>query len=298
MLLLLSLIWGASFLFARVAVLEIPPLTLVLLRVGLAAAALNLILLFMNNGSAGSLKLWGSFMIMGLLNNIIPFSLIFLGQKEIGAGLAAIVNAMTPIWTLLIAHVMTSDERLTTNKSFGIALAFIGITVLIGWAAFEGFKGAVYGQIAVLGATVSYGVASVFGRRFADVAPIETARGQLTTSTVVMLPICLLIDQPWTLSWPSTSAVWSVILLALVSTAFAYILFFQILARAGALNIALVTFLIPPSAILLGILILGETLAIRHGVGLVLILGGLTFIDGRLVKRFTNRKTAGDNAIK
>jgi drug/metabolite transporter (DMT)-like permease len=220
-----------------------------------------------------------------VLNNIIPFGLIFYGQLEIGAGLAAIINAMTPVWTILMANAWTSDEKLTSNKIIGVILGFTGVAILIGSSALSGFSGSVLGQIAVLGATISYGMAGVFGRRFAAVPPFQTARGQLTASSLLILPPVLIMDQPWTLAMPSQVAVWSIIGLAIVCTALAYLLFFKILAEAGAVNVSLVTFLVPPSAIALGTVVLGETLEPRHLLGMAVIMMGLIVIDGRLFRR-------------
>lgn len=281
----LSIIWGSSFLFARIAVLEIPPLSLVFARVALAAFVLNLFLTLGQNRIAPKRNMWRDFAIMGLLNNIVPFGLIFYGQLEIGAGLAAIVNAMTPIWTILFANICTSDEKLTGNRITGMALAFSGVAILIGSSALAGLERSTLGQVAVLGATISYGLAGVFGRRFADVPPIHSARGQLTMSSVMVLPLVLVLDQPWQLNLPSTAAIWSVVALAIMCTALAYLLFFEILARAGAVNVSLVTFLVPPSAIVLGIIVLGESLELRHFLGMAMIMTGLIVIDGRLLRR-------------
>ena len=280
-LVLLALIWGGSFYFARVAVLEIPPFTLVLSRVLLAAIALNLVLQWKTTGLTHSRSLWFQFAMMGLLNNVIPHSLLFYGQQELGAGLASIINAMTPFWSLLIAHAYTQDERLSPSKIFGVIAGMAGVGIMIGGAVFEGHSVAVLALIAVVGTTISYGIASVYGRTFANVPPLETARGQLTMSTIMILPVALLIDQPWQLPMPSTLAIGSVILLALVCTAYAYILYFRILASAGAVNISLVTLLVPASAILLGSIFLNEVLLPRHIIGLVFILIGLAAVDGR-----------------
>lgn len=281
----LATIWGSSFLFARIAVLEIPPLTLVFARVALAALALNLLLALRSTDYVHSASMWRNFAAMGILNNIIPFGLIFYGQLEIGAGLAAIINAMTPIWTVVIANFGTSDEKFSTHKIIGVVLGFIGVAVLIGASLQNGWQASTIGQLAVFGATISYGCAGVFGRRFASVPPVETSRGQLTMSSLLILPLVLLIDQPWTLAMPSPASIWSVLLLAILCTAIAYLLFFQILATAGAVNVSLVTFLVPPSAIILGIIVLNETLEIHHIIGMAIIMAGLIVIDGRLLKR-------------
>lgn len=285
LILVLATIWGSSFLFARIAVLEIPPLTLVFARVAIAALALNLLLMLRSNDYVHSLNMWQNFAIMGALNNIIPFGLIFYGQLEIGAGLAAIINAMTPIWTVVIANFGTADEKFSTPKIIGVVLGFIGVAVLIGASLQNGWQASTVGQLAVLAATISYGCAGVFGRRFANVPPVETARGQLTMSSVLILPLVLLIDQPWGLAMPSQASIWSVLLLAILCTAIAYLLFFQILAKAGAVNVSLVTFLVPPSAIILGIIVLNETLEIHHIIGMGIIMAGLIVIDGRLLKK-------------
>ncbi len=281
LLVLLALIWGGSFYFARVAVLEIPPFTLVLSRVLLAAIALNIILQWKATSLQHTRSLWMQFAMMGLLNNVIPHSLLFYGQQEIGAGLASIINAMTPFWSLLIAHAYTHDERLSPSKIFGVFAGIAGVGIMIGGAVFAGHSGAVLALMAIVGTTISYGIASVYGKTFANVPPLETARGQLTMSTIMILPVALLIDQPWQLPMPSALAIGSVILLALVCTAYAYILYFRILASAGAVNISLVTLLVPASAILLGSIFLNEVLLARHIIGLGCILIGLAAVDGR-----------------
>ena len=282
LLLVLSLVWGGSFLFGRIIVAEVPPLTATWARVALAAATLWIVLPFFVRTPAG--LPWGRFAMMGLLNNAIPFALILYGQTAIGAGLAAIVNAMTPVWAVLIANVATPDEKLSRSKVLGVALGLGGVAVLIGAAAFEGLAASVWAQLAVVGGTISYALAGIYGRRFKQVPPAQTARGQLTMSTLILTP-ALLLDRAWELPWPSAPVLWSMAALSIVSTAFAYILYFTILARAGATNVLLVTFLVPVSAIALGSMVLGEVLLVRHFAGLVLIVAGLAAIDGRLFRR-------------
>lgn len=284
MLIALSVVWGGSFFFVGVAVKEWPPLTIAGLRVALAALALHIVLKITGTALPRDRAVWRAFLGMGLLNNAIPFSLMVWGQGYIASGLAAILNAATPLFTVLVAHVFTRDERLTGLRFAGIVVGFAGVAVMIGTDALTSLGVHVLAQLAVLAGTVSYAFAGVYGRRFKTmgVQPLVTAAGQVTASSLVLLPLALVVDQPWRLGVPSAATVAAILGLALVSTAFAYILFFRILARSGATNVVLVTFLIPVSAILLGATVLGERLELRHFAGMALIGGGLALIDGRL----------------
>jgi drug/metabolite transporter (DMT)-like permease len=231
---------------------------------------------------------------MGLLNNLIPFTLIFWGQTAISSSLAAILNATTPVWTVLLAHFFTRDERLNGPKLIGVFLGLLGVAVTIGIATFQELGRNVAAQVAVLGAAISYAVAGIYGRRFRSTSPTAAAAGQLTTSAVMMLPVILIIDRPWQQPAPGL-LVWGALLgLALLSTALAYIIYFHLLATIGATNLLLVTFLIPISAMLLGILILGERLLMRQLMGMGLIGLGLVSIDGRWQQWFRSRLRAND----
>ena len=287
LLLTLSVLWGGSFFFGKVALAELPPLTLVLGRVALAAVALNLVVVATGHWMPRDLRLWGAFLIMGALNNFIPFSLIFWGQTEITSSLASILNATTPLWTVVLAHVLTGDERLNSNKLTGVFFGLLGVVVMVGPAALGGFGLNILAQFAVLGAALSYAFAGIFGRRFRrlGVLPLVTASGQLTGSTLMMLPVALVVDKPWTLPALSVTTWGAVTGLALLCTAVAYIIYFRLLASAGATNLLLVTFLIPVSALMLGTTILGERLEPRQLAGMVMIGLGLAAIDGRLWKR-------------
>lgn len=287
----LSIIWGGSFFFAKIAVQELPPLTVVLGRVGVGAVALILILLASGQALPRDLRLWRDFLIMGLLNNLIPFSLIFWGQQHIASGLASILNATTPLFTLILAQILTDDERITAPRLGGIVLGFLGVAAMIGPDALQGLSLNLGSELAILGAALSYGFAGIFGRRFRGLPPLLPATGQVTCSALVLLPIVCLIDRPWTLPMPSAVTWVSVVGLALLCTALAYVIFFRILRSAGPTNLALVTFLIPVSALLLGISILGETLAPRHFAGMALIFAGLAVIDGRLFARVKPART-------
>ncbi|MFC4175620.1 DMT family transporter [Microvirga sp. GCM10011540] len=284
LLIILSIVWGGSFLFIGVAVKELPPLTIVASRVCLGAATLYMVLRLMGLALPRGREVWTAFFGMGILNNVIPMVLIVWGQNHIASGLASILNATTPLFTVLVAHVLTKDERLTRQRLAGVLVGFLGVAVMIGAAAFQSWGMSIPAQMAVLAAALSYAFAGVFGRRFRamGIPPLATAAGQVTASSAILLPLAMIVDRPWSLPTPSLHVAMALAGLALVSTAFAYILFFRLLARAGATNVGLVTLLIPVSAILFGVLLLGETLEARHMAGMALIAAGLVLIDGRL----------------
>lgn len=284
MLIALSVLWGGSFLFIGIAVKAVPPLTIVLARVGIAALALNLVLRLSGQRLPIDGRFWVAFAIMGLLNNLIPFSLIVWGQARIPSGVASVLNAMTPVFTVIVAHFLTSDEKLTGNRLAGVALGFAGVAVMIGPAAVMGLGADVIGAVAVLLAALSYAFSGIFGRRFRGygLSPLVAATGQLTATTAMMTPLALLVEQPWTLPTPGLGPVAAIVALALASTALAYILFFRILTAAGAVNLSLVTLLIPVSAVFFGAIFLNEAIAARHLAGMGLIGLGLLAIDGRL----------------
>lgn len=284
MLLLLSILWGGSFFFISVSVSELPPFTLVTMRVGLAAVTLWLVLLVSGYPIPKSPEVWRAFMMMGLLGNALPFSLIAWGQTHIGAGLASIINATTPIFTILIAGAFLSDEHITPRKMLGVTAGLAGVIVLIGPSALLELGTNTMAQLAVIGAAVSYSCATVFGRRFKamGISPLDTAVGQVTASTIILLPVVWFIDKPLQLANPSLQVWLSILALAIFSTAFAYILFFRILSSSGATNVVLVTFLAPVTASLLGWLMLDEQLQAKHFIGMACIGLGLAIIDGRL----------------
>lgn len=285
MLFLLGAIWGGSFFFARIAVQEIPPLELVLLRVAIAAAALHLYLLFAGPSFRLAFPFFASFFGLAMLNNVIPFTLMFLGQTELGAGAASILNATTPFWTMLLANALTDDEKLSAGKLAGVGLGMAGAVVMVGPGVVAGLGGPVWAKLALVGTAVSYGFAVIFARRFRALPPQIVATGQLTASTVIMVPVVLLWSGSLGLSGASAAAWWSVLGMALLATAFGYILFFSLVRTAGASNTSLVTLIVPVSAILLGALFLGERLEAFELAGMALIGLGLMVIDGRLFRR-------------
>jgi drug/metabolite transporter (DMT)-like permease len=284
MLVVLSVLWGGTFFFVAIAVREVPPLTLVLARSTLAATALVIYIRVSGGRLPRDPRTWLVLAAMGLGNNVIPHSLIFWSQTQITSGLASILNATTPLFSVVFAYWLSREERLTPSRLAGALIGLGGVAVLMGGAALEGFGLTVLAQLASLTAAASYALMGFFIRRFATTPPSVTAAGQLLCAAVFMLPLALLVDQPWTLPMPSAAALGAITAIALASTAFGYLLFFRVLATAGATNIMLVTFLIPISALLLGVFILGEVLEPRHLAGMALIGVGLAAIDGRLLR--------------
>jgi drug/metabolite transporter (DMT)-like permease len=294
MLVLLSVLWGGSFFFAGIAVREVPPVTIALARAGGAALVLNLLLPVIGQRLPRDRATWMAFATMGFVNNVIPFTLIFWAQGHIASGLASILNATTPLSAIVVAHFATQDEKMVGSRLAGVLIGVLGVATMIGLDVLEGVGTHVAAQFALVLAGFAYACAGVYGRRFSrmGVPPMTIATGQVTASTLFLCVLAAFIDAPWTLKAPSFAATASLAALAIVSTAFAYLIYFRLLAAAGATNLLLVTFLIPVSAIALGVAFLGEDLEARHFVGLAVIGFGLACIDGRLLRMWPRvRKT-------
>ncbi len=289
LLLLLSLLWGGSFVLVEVVLEALPPLTLVLGRVGFGALGLYLLLRVRGLRLPTGLPAWRDYAVMGLLNNALPFTLIAWGQVTISGGLSSILNATTPLFTVVLAHLLTHDERMNGGKLAGVLLGLAGVAILVGPGALAGLGGEVLAQCAILGAACCYATAGIFGRRFRSQPPMVTATGMVVASSLLMLPLVLLVDQPWRLPAPGPTAWGALLGLALLCTVLAYQIYFRLLATAGATNVLLVTFLIPVSAVLLGALWLGERLQPMQFVGMACIGLGLAAVDGRAWRRLRGR---------
>jgi drug/metabolite transporter (DMT)-like permease len=287
MLITLATVWGGSFLFNAILVAELPVITIVAIRVTVAALALWGFVRVTGRKIPTTPQVWGALLILGVLNNAIPFSLIVQGQTQITSGLASILNATTPFFTILVGGFFLTDERFSVLRVLGVVVGFSGVILMVGPEALGSLGADFWAQLCALGAALSYGFASVFGRRFRElkVDPVMVATGQVTMSSLVLWPIALWIDGPQDILGLSFNAAASMFGLAVLCTSFAYILYFRILERAGATNISLVTFLVPISAIILGVLVLGESIFIKEIIGMTLIGLGLAIIDGRLFQR-------------
>src|SRR5205823_5610259 len=284
----LALIWGGAFFFIGVAVRHVPPLTYVWLRLTIAAAAMWLFLKFRRQQLGLPRQVWASIVVLALLNNALPFALFGWGQTHIASGLASILNATTPIWGVVVAHFLTHDERMSPRKIAGVLLGFGGVALMIGPSLLSSLGSSALAQLACVTASLSYALAAVWARRFRrqGISPLSITTGQLTAGALIMLPISMLVDRPWTHAFPPLPAIGAIAALALLCTAFGYVLYFRLIATSGATNALLVTLLVPPVAILLGALFLNETLAPQDFLGLGLIALGLAAIDGRLLSLF------------
>jgi drug/metabolite transporter (DMT)-like permease len=293
LLILLSVLWGGAYFFAGVAVKELPPLTVVLVRVFLAAVALLPLFWYLGHSLPKSFSGWLPFFGMGLLNNVLPFGFIFAGQTQITVGLSSIINAMTPLFTVVVMAAFR-EERLTAYRIIGVLLGVVGVAVLRGFDGDLNFKQTL-GIGLCLAGTLSYGFAALWGRRFlASVPPVKSATCQLMCSTLIIAVVVCLIDRPWTLSVPSQGTIWSLVALAVFGTALAYIIFFKILVRSGASNVMLVTLLIPVTALILGNVFLDEQIQSKEIIGALIIGAGLLFIDGRVINRLTGKQAVAD----
>jgi drug/metabolite transporter (DMT)-like permease len=296
-LLVLGLIWGASFLFIKVAVVTIPPFTVAFGRTALAALILYIVLRYrgLKLGSWG--HLWGSFLVLGLLNGAVPYTLITWAEIHIDSGLAAILNALMPLFTVLLAHFFTQDEKLNWTKVVGIFLGFLGILALIGPAVLKGLGTHVIGQLAVVGAALCYAMAAIYGRRLKEIPPLVSATGQLIGAALLTLPLSFIIDTPWQLSVTLLS-LGALACLSLLGTALAYILYYYLLARIGATNVSLVTYLLPITGVFWGALLLGERLHWSAFLALALILAGIAGVNNGSVKLPFSRKIGVEPTAK
>jgi len=281
---ILSLVWGGSFFFVEVMLEAMPPMTSVLGRLLVGLVGLVCLLRVLGYSLKPIVEQWRPFAFIGLINNAIPFSLISFGQTEITGSLASIINASTPIMTALVAHQFTLDERLSVSKVVGIGFGFSGVLVLFGPAAFAG-GASLLGMTAGLTATICYAFGSVYSKRLKCNPPMINATGQVFYGTLWIFPAVMFLDQPWTLPTPGLEPWLAMLGIGFLSTTLAFFLYFRVLQTAGASNVVLVTFLVPVSASGLGIVFLGEELAVQHITAYLLIAAGLAVIDGRIVAK-------------
>jgi drug/metabolite transporter (DMT)-like permease len=278
----LALIWGASFLAVRVALDEIGPLTSVAHRVGWAMIALWIAVIAMRLPLPRDPRVWLAFLGLGLLNNVIPFGLMAWGQLHIESGLTSILNAATAIFGVLAAAIFFADERISTRKAVGVMLGFAGVATAIGLENLRNFDIRSLAQLAVIAGTVSYALAGVWARKMLSGQPPQVAAaGMVTGATLIMLPLAWVVEGPLALNLQSPTIL-AIAYYALAATALAYLLYYRVLAMAGSGNLMLVTLLVAPVAIVLGALLRDETLRPAAFGGFALLALGLIVLDGRI----------------
>ena len=288
-LLMLSLVWGGTFLFVSLALRGTPGFTLVFLRVALAAAGFWVFILASGRRMPRDRKLWGQFLISGLITNAIPFSLITWEQTQVEGGIAAVMNAMTPCFVVLLAHFFTKDEKATVQKAVGVLVGFLGAYVLLSPEIHGGVSMRGLGLIAGLTASVAHAAAGIYGKRFTGLSPIVAATGMLTGAALWLLPVSLIVDRPWETVQPSLVAAGAVGALGL-GTVIAYLLYYRILRSAGATNLMLATLLGPIWAHILGTVVIGESIYATSVAGMFIIVVGLSIMDGRVLRWLRARK--------
>jgi drug/metabolite transporter (DMT)-like permease len=283
-LLVLALIWGAAFFFIHVAVAHVAPLTYVGLRLSIAAVGLLAWMRWKGEKLSLPLPVWGAILLLALLNNVVPFALFGWAQQHIASGLASILNATTPIWGVVVAHIATSDEKITPAKLIGVVVGFVGVATMIGPDLLTSGE-SIVPQLACIAASLCYALAGVWARRFRPMGlkPLKVATAQLLVGALVMTPVSLTVAEPWIGGSPSLAALGAITVLALACTALGYVLYFRLIDSAGATIATLVTLLVPPIAILLGALFLGELLNGTQFLGFAFTALGLAVIDGRLI---------------
>ncbi|MDE0523069.1 MAG: DMT family transporter [Boseongicola sp.] len=289
-LVLLAILWGGSFLAIREALDEIGFLSSVAHRVLWASIVLWVLVAVRRLVVPRSLRVWSAFFVMGCLNNVIPFSLMAWGQLSIESGLTAILNSATAVWAVLVAALFLADERLTMRRVIGVLIGFLGVSTAIGLQDLASLELRSLAQLAVIGGTISYAFAGCWARaQLPEQPPLIAAAGMLTCSTLVMLPLSWAVEGPLELDLgPSTWA--AIAYYALAGTAVAYVLYYRILAAAGAGNLLLVTLMIPPIAIVLGSWARDETLASGAYLGFAILGAGLLVLDGRIGNAVTKSK--------
>lgn len=297
LLLFLASLWGPSFLFIKVAVAEIPPITLVLARVGIAAVLLYLVLRLQGHNLPGPSRIWGHIAIVALFHNSLPFVLLSWGEQHIDSAIASIVNGTTPIFTILLAHMLTTDDRLTSTKVVGVTLGMLGMVLLVAPSLVGGVEATTLGLLAVIAVSASYGLAMVYSRKhLRGMEPLVAPTGQFLLATLYLLPLVLLIDRPLTLSAPSTQAIASLLALAVFGTALAFIVYYRLIESADASYVSMVTYLVPVFGVILGVLILGERLSWNAYVAFAMILIGVMIVNG-LFQGWTKRIRAQTRSL-
>ena len=274
----LALIWGSSYMLIKIGLETMPPLTVAAARIALAALVVMAIVWLRGERLPTGLRMWKHFFVMAMLSNVLPFILIAWGETRIDSGLTGILLGCMPLATLVLAHLFTLDERLTTAKLSGLVLGASGLAVLVGADALSGVGGHLLGELAVIGAALCYASATVYAHRAIRARPSVSAAATLLVASAIILPFSLVLDTPWRLA-PSASSLIAVFLLGVVGTGIATMIYFRLIAGAGATFTSMINYLIPPISVVWGVVLLAETPTLRMAGALVLIIAGVGLIN-------------------
>ncbi|MEQ1613337.1 MAG: EamA family transporter, partial [Hyphomicrobiaceae bacterium] len=285
MLCLCAMLWGSAYVFNAIAIRELPHLTITLARLVIAAAFMQIVLRWAGLRLSRDPKIWAAFFVMTLLSNIGPYLLVLKGQMGTTSGLAAVLTATTPLFTILLAHWFTRDERLTVNKFVGVLVGIAGVAIVVGSEAWAGLSGSSMAKLTLVAASFLYAVGSIYAKRFSDTPPLVIAASVMLSGAIVALPLALLVDRPWALPMPSLDVIVAVLLTGVFGSALAAITYFRVFTVSGATNAMLVTLLLPVTPVIGGALYLGERLELREILGAIVIMLALAIIDGRILKR-------------
>ena len=291
-LILVAAVWGTSFFLIEIALREIGPFTLVFYRLALAAVFSVLVLLVTRTRLPLDGSTWWRFFMLGAFNTAIPFSLIASGQVYINGSLASILNATVPVFTVVMAHYLTQDEKMTRLRLAGVIIALVGVCILVGPDAFAGESSSLIGQVAVLGGAMSYAYAGIYARRFDQIPIVQAMTGTLIAACILVCPLAFIFEYPLVTSI-SIATIAAIGFMAILATALAYVIYFHVIRSAGATNTLLVVFLVPVTAILLGVIFLNESLNARIVCAVLVVFSGLVVVDGRLVRRLLMKNSSG-----
>lgn len=270
----LATLWGASYTFIKIGVATIPPVTLIAVRTLIAAGILLAVLRARGLSMPRDRETWTRFFFQACLNSVIPFTLIAWAEQTVDAGLATILNSTTPIFTFLLTASVVRHESVSTRKFLGVAAGLVGVCLIIGAEAFSGAGHALWAQLAILLASVAYAGAAIFGKNFRDLDPMMPAAGSMICGAIVLLPISLIADRPWTLE-PSTASILALLGLSIFSTALAFVIFFHLVRALGSVGATAQAYLRVPVGVGIGVIFLGERLTATAGMGLVCVIAGV-----------------------